>query len=31
VLAATVAILLSGWSMRRTSQTPVPSRVPSPS
>jgi ethanolamine permease len=30
-LAATVAILLSGWSIRRTSQAAVPSRVPSPS
>jgi ethanolamine permease len=31
VLAATVAIVLSGWSMRRTAEAPVPSRVPSPS
>jgi ethanolamine permease len=30
-LAATVAVLLSGWSMRRTAERPVPRRVPSPS
>ena len=31
-LATTVAVLLSGWSMRRTAQQPpVPRRVPSPS
>jgi amino acid transporter len=30
-LAATVAIVLSGWSIRRTSQAAVPSRAPSPS
>jgi amino acid transporter len=30
-LAAIVAWVLSGWSMRRTTEAPVPRRVPSPS
>ena len=30
-LAVVLAVLLSGWSMRRTADAPVPRRVPSPS